>query len=400
MESAARTPDSHRTAPDRDGFRIGLAFSQSGYLSTAECSMYRGALLAVDEVNAAGGIDGQPLIALVEDCESDCFTAAAKVKKLVREDGVNACVGGYTSASRIAMLQAIHETCSLLVYPTYFEGLETDTRTFYSAAAPNQFLLDYIYWILEHLGDRIYVVGSDYIYPRTVSAIIDAIARTTGATIVAERYVPLGETDFSSVLAEISDTRPTVIVSNVVGTLSTSMFYQQFGRAGFDASTLPIAATVTSEIDLQAMGPESGAGHYMAATYFSSLNNAENSRYLRSFSSRFGADAPTHVTQIGAYNAVWLLARAATHAPDRTVDSLRHALTRTQFEGNPEGWPLTVYANHYTSHPSYIGRARTDGQFEVLAEYPSRAPSPFPAVIVPPQNRPVIPPDEAVEAST
>src|SRR5699024_2776582 len=240
-------------------------------------------------------------------------------------------------------------------YPTYFEGLETDTRTFYSAAAPNQFLLDYIHWILEHLGDRLYIVGSDYVYPRTVSVIVEAIARSTGATIVSERYVPLGETNFSSVVAEILSTRPTVVISNIVGTASTSMFYQQYRQAGFNASRLPIAATVTSEVDLQVMGPENGAGHYMAATYFSSLDTTENRQYLRAFSSRFGASAPTHVTQVGAYNAVWLLSLAARKAPDYSIDSLRQSIIETQFHGNPEGWPLTVYANHYTSHPSYIG---------------------------------------------
>jgi len=356
--------------------------------------MYRGALLAVDEVNAAGGINGRPLTAVTEDCESNCFTAAAKLRKLVREDRVNACVGGFTSASRIAMLQAVHETSSLLVFPTYFEGLENDTRTFYSAAIPNQFLFDYIHWIAENLGDRLYIVGSDYIYPRTASAIISSIAADAGITIVGDRYVPQGETDFSAVMAEITEMRPGVIISNIVGTPSTSVFYQHYRRAGFEPSKMPIAATVTSEIDLKTMGPQNGAGHYMAASYFSSLNTPENRRYLRSFSSRFGPNPTTHVTQVGTYNAVWMLALAARRADDDTVDALRAALIETQFEENPEGWPLRVHANHYTSHPAYIGVARGDGQYEVLAQYPNRSPNPFPAAIVPPRNRPDMPSDK------
>lgn len=372
----------------QDVLRIGLLASLTGRLAATETSMYKGALLAVEEVNAAGGVRGRELVPVTADYASDCALAPAEVGRLAAAEGVVACVGGYTSASRVAMLPAIHAHRSLLVYPTYFEGLETDGRTFYSGAAPNQFLLDYVRWILTNLGERLYIVGSDYVYPRTLAAIVCAIARTEGAEVVADRYVPLGETDFAATISEIAETRPRVVLSNIVGTTSTSAFYRQFREAGYTAARLPIAATVTTELDLEAMGTEYGAGHFMAATYFDSLDHPANRRYVEAFARRFGAREVTHVAQVGAYNAVRILALAAERADDLTPESLRRALVGTTFVDNPEGGPLTVHESHYTSHPSYIGCGRADGRFDVVAAYPVRAPDPYPSLIVPGWRRP------------
>lgn len=381
--------DAESPGVEPDGLRVGLLYSLRGRLAETERSIHRGALLAVKQVNEAGGVRGRPLVPVTADYASDCAAAAAQVRDLVHQKGVFACVGGYTSASRVAMLPAIHEGRSLLIYPTYFEGLETDSRTFYAGAAPNQFLVDYVRWILAKLGTRLFVVGSDYVYPRTLAAMVHSLARTDGAEVVAERYVPLGQTDFASTLAEIARLRPDVVISNLVGTDSTSAFYRQFHDAGNTVDELPIAATVTSELDLKVMGPSYGAGHFMAATYFGSLRHRDNQKYIQALSDEFGPDEVSHVAQVGAYNAIWMLALAAERARDLSASSLRQALVGVRFPGNPEGWALTTHANHYTSHPSYIGRARPDGQFDVVAEYPVRTPDPYPSLIVPTAKRPI-----------
>lgn len=371
-----------------DGLRVGLLYSLTGRLAETERSIHKGAQLAVRQVNEAGGIRGRPLIPVTADYASDCAAAAVAVRELVRRHGVFACVGGYTSASRVAMLPAVQANRTLLIYSTYFEGLETDSRTFYAGAAPNQFLVDYVRWIVANLGSRLYVIGSDYVYPRTLALLVRSLATTAGAEVVAERYVPLHQTDFGPNLAEIQTLRPDVVVSNLVGTASTAAFYRQFHDAGYTASRLPIAATVTSELDLKVMGPHYGAGHVMAATYFGSLRQPENVRYVDALRAEFGPDEVSHVAQVGAYNAVWMLASAAAQADDLSVASLRRALIGIRFSGSPEGWPLTVYPDHYTSHPAYIGQARADGQFDILAEYPARSPDPYPSLIVPIGSRP------------
>ncbi len=386
-----------RRSPTRGGtgdsvsgspIKIGLLYSLTGGLSLTETSIHKGAILAVEQVNAAGGVAGRPLVAVTADYASDFTAAPVQAARLLEEERVVACVGGYTSATRVAVLPVVRDADSVLVYPTYYEGLEEDEHVFYAGALPNQFLFDYIRWVCANLGERIYMIGSDYIYPRTLGAMIRHLVAGAGAELVADRYVPLGAEDFRHVMEEIDATRPDVILSNVVGSDSVPAFYRQFHSAGHSAESLPIASTVTTEAELRAMGPALGAGHFMTAAYFGSLRTPANDRYRRAFRARFGQSEVTHVAQIGAYNAVWLLALAAKRAPEVTGRGLRTALVGTRFDGNPSGWPLEVYPNHHTGHPAYIGRARRDGQFEILEEFGPREPDPYPALIVPAERRP------------
>jgi urea transport system substrate-binding protein len=382
LEPAAHEGSDGTPPANGRGIPLGILYSQSGHLSVTEMSIQRGALLAVEEVNASGGIAGRPLAPVIEDCASDTTTAAQKVRKLIRDDHVVACVGGYTSAARVAMLPVVRAERGLLVYPTYYEGLEADPNTFYTGAVPNQFLVDYLHWVFEHLGNRLYVIGSDYVYPRTLGALIHAIAQAAGATVIGDRYIPLAATDFAPIIDEIGVLRPEVVISNIVGSDSTPAFYRQFRSAGHTADSLPIAATVTTEIEIQTMGPAYGAGHYMTATYFGSLENAANARYVAGIHARWGENAVTHVAQVSAYNAVWLVALALRRARDLSTDALREALASTTFDGNPEGRPIGFQALHHTTHPSYVGRTRADGQFEVVAEFEPRPPEAFPRALL------------------
>jgi urea transport system substrate-binding protein len=372
-----------------DGLPIGVITSLTGGNAATETSIHRGALLAIEEVNAAGGVlAGRPLVPIVEDYGSDISQAPVRARRLLDEAGVRVCVGGYTSASRVAMAPAFRNAGALLLYPTYFEGLELDGHTIYCGAVPNQFLIDYMDWVFSTLGRRIYMIGSDYVYPRTAGMLVRRLAAQAGATVVADRYAPLGATDFSTAIAEIAALGPDVIVSNVVGSDSVPAFYRAVRHAGHSAGTLPIAATVTTEVEVQAMGAEYAAGHYMAATYFGTLDNAANARYVSSFRARFGADAVTHVDQVAAYNAVWLFARALERAEDLSFEALRAAFVGARFDGSPEGVPITVLPNQHTVHGCYIGRVREDGQFEVLRVMAPRLPDPYPRQLVPADRRP------------
>jgi urea transport system substrate-binding protein len=371
-----------------DPVKIGLLYSLSGELGVTENSILLGALLAVDEVNATGGIHGRPLEAVVADCTSDFREAFRVADDLAADPEILACVGGYTSASRVAMAPAFHANDGIFIYSTYYEGLEIDDCVFYAGAIPNQFLIDYVEWILANLGRRLYVVGSDYVYPRALGAIIGGLVHSRGE-IVADRYLPLGSTRVDDVIEEIERIQPDVVVSNLVG-VTTPAFYREFRQAGFTSERIPIAATVTTELDIKLMGSEAAAGHFMTATYFQSLANAANARYVAAIKGRFGADAVTHIPQAGAYNAVWLLANAARSTTDLTCESLRAALPGTTFADSPEGFPTTIFPNHHTDHPSYIGRATPDGQFEVIASFAPTPPDPYPPAIVPEWKRPPV----------
>jgi urea transport system substrate-binding protein len=381
-------PPSNISSRVTEPIRIGLLYSLSGELGITEASILRGALLAIDEVNAAGGVRGRPLEGVVVDCASDLSVAFHSAQGLASDPSVLACVGGYTSASRVAMAPAFRAHGATLVYSTYYEGLEIDDSVFYAGAIPNQFLVDYVAWITSNLGTRLYVVGSDYVYPRTLGAIIRGLVRGR-AEIIADRYVPLGSTRVDGIIEEIQRIKPDVIISNLVG-ITTPAFYREFREAGLKAEQLPIAATVTTELDINLMGPETAQGHFMTATYFQSLDNPANAEYVAAIKHKFGADAVTHIPQVGAYNAIWLVALAAQGAGELTHESLRDALPGTRFEASPEGFPTSIFDNHHTDHPSYIGLATPEGQFKVIASFPPTPPDPYPPAIVPTWKRPPV----------
>lgn len=356
--------------------RIGLVFSLTGPRSDVGSTIADGALLAVSEINTAGGVLGEPLEVEVFDTCSEVSRAPLGVRTLVQDRQVDALVGGYMSACRVAMLPVLRELDTVLMYPTYFEGGENDPHVFYCGAAPNQFLPDYLSWIATHLGHRIYIIGSDYIYPRVLSEEIRRTAATWNIKVVGDSFAPLGETDFRDAVAEITErtdsSRPDVVVCNLVGSESTSAFYQQLHDSGCG---LPVAATVTTGVDLRAMKRTSGDGHYMVASYLAGVVSPNNITY-RSALHQFRGPVPAHAAQVSAYNAVHMLSLAADRAGDTSTEALASALTHVTFNGNPTGTPFRFQADHYSIHPAIIGES--DGHdYRIIAEFPPTPAEPW-----------------------
>lgn len=355
--------------------KLGLLYSLTGVQAPMEQSILDGAMLAVHELNDAGGVGGADVEVAIYDDHSEVSSTARGVDHLCRTENVDVIVGGYTSATRLALLPAVHANQTLLMYPTYFEGEETDPRVFYCGAAPNQYIADYLAWIAENLGHRVYVVGSDYIYPRVLDEAIRRLGAHLGVETVGSWYAPLGETRFEAVLDDIARRSPSVIISNLVGLDSTAAFYKQYHAAGFGPHALPIAATVTTEVDLAQMPAAVSDGHYMVATYFSDLDTAVNQAYRSALAADRGQKW-SHAAQVGAYNAVHALALAAEQSPSLGVADLSRALIGIRFDQNPEGLPFYFRANHYSAHPAYVGRA-VGGRYEVIGEFSPRAPDPW-----------------------
>ena len=370
---------------------LGLINALSGVLSITEVPIHNGALLAVEEINAAGGINGRQINAITADYASDFTIAVQKAQQLIVSNKVAMTIGGYTSASRVAMIPTFQKNKALFFYGTYYEGLECDNNTFYAGAVPNQFLLDYVPWILKTLGKKFYIVGSDYLYPRAASAIIQKLAKDGGGSTVADKYFPLGTTEFGSAIADIGAKKPDVVISNLVGD-STPAFYKQFKSAGYTADKLPIAATVTTEADVQAMGAANALGHYMTATYFQSLNNPANLKYVAAYKKKFGADQVTFMPQVGTYNAVWLFAKAAAACGnDLSPANLAKHLVGATFDQSPEGQATTVEANHHCNHPSYVGKTNASGQYDLVETFAPLDADPFPPSVVPKDKAPSCP---------
>jgi urea transport system substrate-binding protein len=283
---------------------------------------------------------------------------------------------------------------AIFFYGTYYEGLECSPNCFYGGAVPNQFLTDYVPWVMENLGDSFYIVGSDYIYPRTVSAIVQKLVTEAGGSVVSDKYFPLGTTEFGPTVADIQAKQPAVLFSNMVGD-STIAFYKQYQNAGLTADGNPIAATVTTEVEVQAMGAEFAEGHYMTATYFQSLDNPTNVAFVDAYKQRWGADGVTHMPLAGTYQSVYLFANAASQLDGDDVynpDLLREALEAATIDNAPEGIPINIIAeNHHCNHPSYVGQTNAEGQFDIVETFDTRDADPFPPEVVPADRRPECP---------
>lgn len=362
--------------------KVGLLSSLSGGLSIIEESIYRAGRLAIDEINADGGINGRKIEPITADYASDFSLAVQKAEELVTRDKVAATFGCYTSASRVSVLPVFERNDAMLFYSTLYEGLECSPNCVYTGCIPTQQLFDFCPWIVETLGKKVYIVGSDYIYPRTMSAIEQILVKEAGGTIVDDRYFPLGTTEFAPVIASFREQKPDVILSNMVGD-SIPALYKQFSSAGFTPDSLPIAATVTTEQEVQAMGPEAAAGHYMSVTYFQSLDNPANKKFVEAFKKEHGEDQVTNQPMADNYVAVKLWAEAVKKAGSTSFEALRETIVGTEFADAPEGLPVKVQENRHVTLPSLIGQANEEGQYDIIEDFGPRDPDPFPGQIVP-----------------
>jgi len=352
------------TAP----FRVGVLFSKTGVTSGIESSQLLGTLLAIDEINEHGGIDGRELVPVYYDPCSSPGNYKILAERLVVEDGVRVILGCYMSSTRKAVLPVVERWNALLMYPTLYEGFEYSRNIIYTGAAPNQNSVQLAEYMMREHGSRVYLVGSDYIYPYESNRIMSDLVLGQGGAKVAERYLKLDatESDFVDVVADIKRKRPDFIFSTVVGQ-ATAHFYKAYAEAGLDPGVMPIASLTTSEAEVQEMGADVAAGHITSAVYFQSIETEANRRCVGRFHDRFGASNVTNMCWEAAYFQTYLLAGALKAVNTDNIQQLVPALLGVTFDA-PQG-PVRIDAeNHHSYLTPRIGRVGRDGQFEILGK--------------------------------
>lgn len=347
-------------------WKVGVLFSNSGYMAIIERTQLQGTLTAIEEINAAGGIGGRPLQPVIHDPASEPAGFARCARRMMMQDQVQSIFGCYTSSSRKAVLPVVERLNGLLWYPTVYEGFEFSPNVIYTGAAPNQTSVVLCQYLMPRFGTRFFFIGSDYVYPRESNRIMRELVIENGGSVVGERYVPLwaGRRDFKAVMAEIRHASPDVIFSTVVGD-STTYLYQSYAELGLDPAVMPIASLTTTEAEIAAMGPDVGAGHITAAPYFASLRSEANDSFVSRMQARHGSDVNCNMCFEAAYFQVHMFARALAEANSTDTEALRPLVMRTAFEA-PQG---RVAVNPVTGHTDLwarIGRANRLGQFDVL----------------------------------
>ena len=356
--------------------KLGILHSLTGTIAIAEASIVDAEKMAIEEINAAGGVLGRKIEPVIEDGASDWPTFAEKTKKLLQRDKVAAIIGCYTSASRKAVLPALNQFNGLLYYPTYYEGQEQDKSVIYTSQEATQSVIQAIEWMAKQQGKTFFLVGSDYIYPRTCNKIARPTIARVGGSVVGEEYAPLGHTEFSSIINKIKAAKPDWIYSTVVGG-SNVAFYKQLKAAGLDGAKQKLLSTVVSENEIEGIGRENAVGYYACMGYFQSQKNPQNERFVKAFKAKYGAERVIGDPMQCAYNAVYLWKLASEKAKSFDVPKVVAASSGLEFDA-PEGKIRIHASNQHVAKKVRVGRARPDGQFDIVYESAVIEPNPFP----------------------
>jgi urea transport system substrate-binding protein len=365
-------------AASGDTVKVGILHSQSGTMAMAEKPMIEATKMAIDEVNASGGILGKKIEYISEDGASDAAVFAEKATKLLTNDKVATIFGCWTSASRKAVLPVVEGNDGLLWYPVQYEGLESSHNIMYTAPCPNQQAVPAIDYLMENCkGDdgvlKLFLFGSDYVYPRTTNTIIKGMQPSYGFQIVGEEYIPLGYTDCSTVITKIKQTNPDVIINTINGDSNVS-FFKQYKDAGLSPDKIQTMSFSCYEEDIRGMGAEYAKGHLFAWNYFQSINTPESVEFTKKFKSLYGQDRVTGDPVVNAYEGVYLWKAAVEKVNSFNVEDVIAACETGKIEANtPEGL-VTIAAGttHHCLQKVYVGKCDADGQIQTLWETKDR----------------------------
>jgi branched-chain amino acid transport system substrate-binding protein len=353
---------------DRDVWRVGVLFSRSGLMAVSESEHFFGTALAIEEINNAGGILGREIEVVAYDPGSIPETYRKMADRLLTEDGASVIFGCSTSAERKAVLPAIERRNGLLWYPSLYEGFEYSPNVIYTGACPNQNSFPLAEYIVRKNGPRVYLIGSNYIYPRESNRIMRDLVESYSGQVVGEQYVNMeaSDSELTRALEAIRMQSPDVVFSTIVGR-TAQRFYRLFATMGFDPARVPIASLTMAEGELREIGPEFCVGHLTAASYFGSLKRENNIRFKTAFANAYGKDRPVSMWSAGAYAQVKLFERALTQAGSLDTQRLVDAALGLSLDA-PEG-PIQIDPdnNHVWLTPR-IGRVRPDGEFDIVWE--------------------------------
>jgi urea transport system substrate-binding protein len=357
---------------------VGQLHSATGTMAISETGSIQAEQLAIEQINSAGGILGRKIKIIQEDGASDWPTFAEKAKKLLVGDKVAAVFGCWTSASRKAVLPVFEKENGLLYYPTFYEGLEQSKNVFYTGQEATQQIIAGLDWLQKEKGAKtFFLIGSDYIWPRTSNKIARKhIEKVLKGTVVGEEYYPLGHTQFGSLINKIKLQKPDVVYAIIVGGSNVS-FYKQLKAAGVTSEKQTLLTISVTEDELLGIGGENMVGFFAAMKYFQSLDNENNKAFVKAFKAKYGEKSVIgDVTQAG-YLGPWLWKAAVEKANSFEVDKVVAASPDIELTTAPEGY-VKLHRNHHLWSKLRVGKVRLDGQFDVLYESGLIEPNPFP----------------------
>ncbi|MGF1519973.1 MAG: urea ABC transporter substrate-binding protein [Nodosilinea sp.] len=358
---------SDAAAGDGEAIKVGILHSLSGTMAISETTVVDAEMLAIKEINEAGGVLGRQIEAVTEDGASDWPTFAEKAEKLIDQDQVAVVFGCWTSASRKAVLPVFESKGHMLWYPVQYEGQECSQNIFYTGAAPNQQIEPAVDWLLENKGTDFFLVGSDYVFPRTANTIIKEQLAAKGGNTVGEDYLPLGNTEVTPIITRIRAALPNGgVIFNSLNGDSNVAFFKQLQGAGMGPDQYPVMSVSVAEEEVRQIGNEFLVGHLASWNYFQTVDTPENDKWVADFKAEFGDDRVTNDPMEAAYIMVYLWKQAVEAAGTFDIPEVRSA-AYGQSMAAPEG-PVTMNTNHHLSKTVRIGEIMDDGMFDIVWE--------------------------------
>ncbi len=373
-----------------DTIKVGILHSLSGTMAISETSLKDVALMTIDEINANGGVLGKKIEAIVVDPASNWPLFAEKARELLQKNKVAAVFGCWTSVSRKSVLPVFEELNGLLFYPVQYEGEESSRNVFYTGAAPNQQAIPAVEYLMSEDGGgakRFFLLGTDYVYPRTTNKILRAFLNSKGVADadIEEVYTPFGHSDYQTIVANIkkfaSAGKRAAVISTINGD-SNVPFYKELANQGLKATDVPVVAFSVGEEELRGIDAKPLVGHLAAWNYFMSLDTPENKAFIAKWKDYVknnklpgGDKRVTNDPMEATYTGIHMWRQAVEQAGTTDVEAVRQALGYQTFK-TPSGFTESMDAkNHHLHKPVFIGEIRPDGQFDIVwkTEGPIRA---------------------------
>lgn len=349
------------TAESGDTVTVGLLHSLTGSMAISETSVRDAELLAISEINDAGGVNGAQIEYIEEDGASEPSTFATKAEKLIDSDGVSAIFGCWTSSSRKAVKPIVEDYNALLWYPVQYEGMESSPNIVYTGAAPNQQIVPAIEYLLDQGYKNFFLLGSDYVFPRTANMIITAQVEAAGAKVVGEEYADMDQTDFAAIITKIESAQPDIIINTLNGTGNVS-FFKQMSEKNYTAETYPTMSFSIAEEEVATIGADILKGHMVSWNYYQTTDTEENKKFVEAYKAMFGEDRVTSDPAEAAYDAVYLWKAACEKAGSFDVDSVLEAIRTGEISFDaPEGTVTINGENQHLSKLVRIGQVGEDG---------------------------------------
>ncbi len=363
-----------------DTIKVGILHSLSGTMAISETALKNVALMTIEEINAKGGVLGKKLEPVVVDPASNWPLFAEKARQLLTQDKVAVVFGCWTSVSRKSVLPVFEELNGLLFYPVQYEGEELSKNVFYTGAAPNQQAIPAVEYLMSAEGGgakRFFLLGTDYVYPRTTNKILRAFLHSKGVADadIEEVYTPFGHSDYQTIVANIKKFAAggkTAVISTINGD-SNVPFYKELGNAGLKATDVPVVAFSVGEEELRGIDTKPLVGHLAAWNYFMSVKNPVNTAFIKMYKDWAKKNKVPNLDTVvtndpmeATYVGIHMWAQAVKKAGSTDVDKVRAAVAGQTFKA-PSGFTLAMdKTNHHLHKPVMIGEIRGDGQFNVV----------------------------------